>query len=267
MKKGFLILAVTATLMACAGEKQQLPVVHPGEKGSPPTVETITFPNGTVFGGASKDQASALAQILVDSHNMAMKKMEENVQRQDEGTQKLLESQQQITLSTVKIEETVKKNEELQRQNLETARKALGMIEQLAQKQGTGEITLFFDTGSSQLSKGSPEVNRLVQFLDFVARESRGRKVLFVSVGSASARGDRKINQKLAQQRSEQPVSYIDKYLLNVPHEIYRVYGTGDLYSPKDVPAKEHLRYQNARIIAFFDTDKIPPLPVETERK
>jgi hypothetical protein len=35
--------------------------------GQPP--QSVTFPNGTTFGGASGRQASELAQIVVDSNN------------------------------------------------------------------------------------------------------------------------------------------------------------------------------------------------------
>ena len=40
---------------------------------------------------------------------------------------------------------------------------------------------------------------------------------------------------KLAQARAEYPKPIIDKYLINIPHENYKVYGIGDLYSPKAV--------------------------------
>jgi hypothetical protein len=34
--------------------------------------QSVTFPNGTVFGGASGREASTLAQIMVDSNNNNM---------------------------------------------------------------------------------------------------------------------------------------------------------------------------------------------------
>ena len=55
----------------------------------------------------------------------------------------------------------------------------------------------------------------------------------------------------------------IGKYLVNIPHGVYRVYGTGDIYSPKDVPMKEHQKYQHVRIIAYYETDQLPKLPDE----
>ena len=35
--------------------------------------QQVTFPNGTIFGGASGRQASELAQIIVDSNNNNMR--------------------------------------------------------------------------------------------------------------------------------------------------------------------------------------------------
>ena len=102
------------------------------------------------------------------------------------------------------------------------------------------------------------ERDRLVRFADFAAREARGRKLLLVSLGSASAFGDQKVNQRLAERRSAVPVDVMDKYLINVPHEFHKVYGTGDLYSPKGVKLKEHQRYQHARVIAVFASEQLP---------
>ena len=87
-----------------------------------------------------------------------------------------------------------------------------------------------------------------------------GRKVLFVMIGSASATGSTSINQRLSQERSEAPQPIIDQYLVNVPHQFYKVYGLGDMYAPKDVTLQEDQRYQNVRIVAVYDTNQIPAL-------
>ncbi|MBM4139885.1 MAG: hypothetical protein FJ242_00095 [Nitrospira sp.] len=240
-------------ILGCAGEVKELQMRDTSiNKDVGSGVKTVIFPNGTVFGGASKEQASALAQIFVDSHNMAMKELEEI----KDVSKKSREDLEIIKKSTQKIEETTQKN-------LETAQLALRMLEQLSKRHGTGEITLFFPVGSSVLNKGTLEYERLVNFVDYLSRESKGRKVLLISIGSASAFGDKKINQKLAIKRSEVPVEIVDKYLVNVPHEFFRVYSTGDFYSPKNISMKEHQRYQHTRIIAFYETDQIPPLPEE----
>lgn len=34
-------------------------------------------------------------------------------------------------------------------------------------------------------------------------------------------------------------------------------------YSPKNVPMKEHERYQHTRLIAVYETEQIPNLPAE----
>jgi hypothetical protein len=143
------------------------------------------------------------------------------------------------------------------------AQKSLNILEQLSKRQGTGEITIFFPVGVSEIKMGSLEYQRLVHFTDFLSRESGGRKVLFISKGSASAFGSKKINRILAKKRSETPIEIIDQYLVNIPHQFFKVYGTGDVYSPKKVTMKEHQRYQHARIIAFYETDAIPALPEE----
>lgn len=141
--------------------------------------------------------------------------------------------------------------------SLETAQKSLKVIEEMANTQGTGELSVFFPNGSAQLARGGLEHDRLVNFADFLARESRGRKVILLSIGSASAYGNRKINLDLAKKRSEVPLDIMDKYLVNVPHEFHKVFGNGDLNSPKDVKMKEHQRYQHARIIAVFDKERV----------
>ena len=146
---------------------------------------------------------------------------------------------------------------------LETAQKSLQIIEDMAAKQGTGEITLFFPTSGSTISKGSLEYDRLVRFADFLSRESRGRKIIFLSIGSASATGHHQTNMKLAKKRSEAPLDILDKYLINIPHEFYKVYGTGDLHSPKNVKMKENQRYQHTRVIALFDISQAPKVNEE----
>ncbi|MCX8029997.1 MAG: hypothetical protein N3A59_00265 [Thermodesulfovibrionales bacterium] len=237
----FLFL-ICAFLVGCAGETKQLYMMD-----STGAKREIVFPNGTILGGASKEQATALAQIFVDSHNMAMQEFDELKKM----SKKSLANQEAIMAS--------------QQKNLETAQKALQMIEQLSKNQGTGEITIFFPVGSSELKKGSHEFERLVNFTDYLARESKGRKVLLISIGSASAFGDKKVNEKLSKRRSEVVIDVIDKYLVNIPHQFFKVYGTGDIYSPKNVTMKEHQRYQHTRVIAFYETDQIPPLPEETK--
>lgn len=229
MKKKLLsvitIVIMTAVFWACAQPPpQQLVVQQPDEQKS----QTITFPNGTMFGGASGSQASTLAQLVVDSNNNNMKDYEQ-------------------------LQGTASKN-------LQTSQQALDMLEQLSNQQGTGQITLFFPTGSASLGTSGLQYDRLVSFLDYISRDSRGRKVLFIMIGSASATGSLAINEKLSRERSQAPEPIINQYLVNVPHQFYKVYGLGDLYAPKNVTLQVDQRYQNVRIIAVYDTNQIPAL-------
>jgi outer membrane protein OmpA-like peptidoglycan-associated protein len=129
------------------------------------------------------------------------------------------------------------------------------MLEHLSQQQGTGEITLFFPTGLAALPSSGLQYQRLINFVDYLSR-----KVLFVLIGSASATGSMSVNQKLSRERSEAPEPIIDQYLVNVPHQFFKVYGLGDMYSPKHASLQEDQRYQNVRIIAVYDTNQIPAL-------
>jgi outer membrane protein OmpA-like peptidoglycan-associated protein len=219
------IVVMMAVLGGCAQPPPQQFVMQRPDEQKP---QTITFPNGTTFGGASGSQASTLAQLVVESNNNNMKDYEQ-------------------------LQGTASKN-------LQTSQQGLQMLEHLSQQQGTGEITLFFPTGSAALPSSGLQYQRLINFTDYLSRNSRGRKVLLVLIGSASATGSMSVNQKLSRERSEAPEPVIDQYLVNVPHQFFKVYGIGDMYAPKNVSLQEDQRYQNVRIIAVYDTNQIPAL-------
>jgi outer membrane protein OmpA-like peptidoglycan-associated protein len=229
---GILSLVVAAALAGCAGQAEQLSLQGPqqGTTAQPP--QQVTFPNGTTFGGASGRQASELAQIIVDANNNNMRDYQ-----QLQGTES---------------------------KNLQTSQQALHMIEQLSNEQGTGEITLFFPTGSHELRPGSEQDTRLINFLDYLSRESRGRRVLLLLIGSASATGNPQLNERLSRERAAAPEPIIDQYLVNVPHQFFKVYGLGDTYVPKNTPLTQEQRYQNVRIIAVYQTDQVPVVPSAT---
>lgn len=273
MRKHFCLIGIAMLFaIGCAGQATQMKMRD--EAGG---LKTLDFPKGTILGGASKEQATALAKASVDSHNMVMKELEEikafeirsrESQETLKGAARRAEgSLQRLEDSTQRIEELNKRIVELSQASHEKTEKLVEMIERLSKKQGTGEVTLFFSTGSARIKKDSPEYQRLIRFLDYLSTESRGRKVWFVSIGSASAFGGKKVNEKLAKQRSEAPKGIIDKYLVHIAHEFFKVYGTGDAYSPKNVSKEEHQRYQNVRLIAFYDPGEIPALPKEPELK
>ena len=105
------------------------------------------------------------------------------------------------------------------------------------------------------------QTNRLVNFLDYLARDSRGRTVILVSIGSASATGNAQINKKLSTERSQAPLPTINQYLVNTPHKFYKVTGVGDMYAPKNASIQVEERYQSARIIAAYNTSDLPATP------
>ncbi|HXJ84757.1 MAG TPA: hypothetical protein VMS64_39465, partial [Candidatus Methylomirabilis sp.] len=226
--------------------------------------QSVTFPNGTVFGGASSKEAGSLAQIAVDSNNNNMKEFSaiQSAQAKDTAS---LEAGQAAERQAAAHEAAVLQS--LQSKDLQTSQKAVRMLEQLSAQQGTGQITLFFPTGSVRIAQGTLQYDRLVQFLDYLSRQSRGRKVLFVMIGSASAIGNMEINQRLSTERADAPKPIINQYLVNVPHEFYRIAGIGDAYSPKDASLSMDQRYQNVRIIAVYQTDQVPLLPEDSKSK
>jgi len=199
--------------------------------------QQATVPKSTWTGAASGEQANALAKIIVDSNNNSMKefdKIDGHLKSQDQRMTKIEESQQ-------------------------AAQDALAKLEKMANEQGTGQITLFFKTGSHILDHD--QTQRLVKFLDYLSVTSRGRKVILLSIGSASAIGSAKSNKKLSQQRSEATLPIIDQYLVNIPHTFYKVTGIGDMYAPKGESLQVEQRYQNVRIIAVYDESGIPATP------
>ena len=209
------ILAILFALLlaGCAGDTRLLTFWNG---------DTVTFPNGAVFGGASSEQVGTLAEIFVDAHNASMSGMQE-----------------------------------MREEHRRTAEQSLSMLENLSKRQGSGEITIFFETGATAIPPGTLEHDRLVRFLDYLSRESNGRKVLLVSIGSASRFGDSRHNARLADRRAQAPVPVIERYLVNVPHEFHRVYSVGDQYSPGNIPMSEHLKYQHTRIVAVFETNQL----------
>jgi len=104
-------------IVGCAGNTKRLTLASGDE---------IVFPNGTILGGASTEQATVLAEIFVNAHNKTVQQLNEI------------------------------KNE--QKQQKDTADRALKLIENLSKQQGTGEITLFFTTGSYQITTYSGKI-------------------------------------------------------------------------------------------------------------
>ena len=218
---GILGVLVAAMLAGCAGQPQQFVVQQPDEQKP----QTVTFPNGTVFGGASGSQASTLAQLVVESNNNNMKDYE------------------QLQGTAIK--------------NLQTSQQALQMLEHLSQQQGTGDITLFFPTGSAALPTSGLQYQRLINFVDYLSRNSRGRKILLVMIGSASATGSMSVNQRSAPRRRSR-LSTSTWSMTRTSSS--RCTPSATCTAPKNVSLQEDQRYQNVRIIAVYDTNQIPAL-------
>lgn len=224
-----LFLLATLVITGCASNETRLEL-------SPDDI--VVFPNGTVFGGASAQQASELAKIMVNAH----KKIQQKLQQKDLGIQKI--SQEQAAQK-------------------ETAKQALSLLEKLSKQQGSGEITLFFKRGSASLPTNSLEYYRLIRFLDYLMRENHGRKVLLVSIGSSSGHKDDLNNVELSIARSRAPIDTVEQYLINTPHKIYEAYGLGDSANEhtKALTLKQEAMYQHVRIIAAFEETDLPLLP------
>ena len=140
-----IVCVVVAMLTGCAGQPQTY-YMDQSDGGS----QAITFPNGTTFGGASGRQASSLAQIMVNSNNNNMKDYEalQATSNKDlQTTQEVLQTLQQVS----------QRQDALSSKNLQTSQHALQMLEHLSQHWGTGEVTLFFPTGSAALARSGED--------------------------------------------------------------------------------------------------------------
>jgi outer membrane protein OmpA-like peptidoglycan-associated protein len=213
---GFVGLASTILLAACAGQSQTY---------TPTNSAPVTMPKGTMIGGASVGDANALAQLVVDGNNNAMAGFD-------------------------RVDGDMTKMQATDNQELQNSQQALTQLEQLSNQQGSGQITLFFATGSIELNQEQQQ--RLIRFLDYLSRENRGRTVILVSVGSASAVGPASVNRQLSIGRSQAPLAIINQYLVNTPHNFYKVSAVGDMYAPKDATLAVDQRYQSVRIIAAY---------------
>lgn len=212
----------TLVLAACAGESQTY-TMNSGQ--------SVTMPKGTLTGAASVGDANALAQMVANGNSNAMQQFD-------------------------KLGGDMTQMQATQNQELQNSQTALTKLEQLSDQQGSGQITLFFAEGSAQLNQEQQQ--RLIRFLDYISRESAGREVIMVSVGSASAVGPAAVNRRLSVERSQAPLPIISQYLVNTPHEFYKVSSVGDMYAPKDASTEVAQRYQNVRIVAAYDKAQLP---------
>jgi len=216
-----------ALLAGCAGQPTTVVMEGP----APQQVQTTTVPKGTFLGGASAGEATALAQLVATSNNNTMQAFD-------------------------RVGGQMNQLQATENQELRNSQDALAKLEQLSLRQGAGEITLFFGEGSARLDQF--QYQRLVNFLDYISRDAAGRKVIMVSIGSASAVGPASVNRRLSQERAEAPLPVIGQYLVNIPHQMFKVSSVGDMYAPKNAAASVEARYQSVRLIAAFDAAQLP---------
>jgi outer membrane protein OmpA-like peptidoglycan-associated protein len=226
-------VVLALSLAGCAGQPQTTTMAQPS--GTP---QAVTMGKGTMTGAASTTEADTLAKMVATSNNNAMTEFDRM-------------GSQMSTLQAAQGQELT-----AQQKELKTSQEALAKLEQLSTEQGSGSITLFFAEGSAKLDQF--QYQRLVGFLDYLSRESRGRSVILVSIGSASAVGPASVNRKLSVERSEAPISVVNQYLVNIPHRFYKVSALGDMYAPKNAPQQIDARYQSVRIVAAYDAAQLP---------
>jgi outer membrane protein OmpA-like peptidoglycan-associated protein len=213
--------ALAAGLAGCAGQPTTYAMQTPGG-----TAETVTVPKGTMTGAASVGDATTLATMIQDSNNNVM-------------------------VAYDRVNGKMDNLQASENKDLQTSEQALAKLEQLSNQQGSGQITLFFAEGSSTLNPEQSQ--RLIGFLDYISRDAHGRKVIIVTIGSASSVGNPAFNKKLSVERGQAPVPLIEQYLVNIPHKVFKVSGVGAMYAPKRASAQVDARYQSVQIIAAYD--------------
>ena len=64
--------------------------------------------------------------------------------------------------------------------------------------------------------------------------------------------GPAAVNRRLSIERSQSPLPLIEQYLVNTPHQFYKVSSVGDMYAPKNASMQVEQRYQNVLIVAAY---------------
>ena len=250
MKTGMMAVAVLAVLAGCATPQETYQMQQAGGPS-----QTVTVPKSTMTGAASGAQADALAKAEVQSSNLAQQqfaKVEAQQAAQAKLTTQTLTDLDKMSGQLATIQSTDHKD-------YQQVEKTLQQLSTIANLQGTGQVTLFFKTGSAELEQF--QQNRLITFLDYLSRDSRGRTVTLVTIGSASAIGNAEINKKLSLERANAAQPLIQQYLVNTPHKVYKVAGVGDMFAPKGASTQVEDRYQSVRVIAVYNTSDLPTVP------
>ena len=79
MKRLMLLFLPLLFIWSCAGDPKMLPMRDTSldPAGAEKGMKTVEFPKGTWTGTASTEQAGTLAQVFVNSHNMAMREFDQ----------------------------------------------------------------------------------------------------------------------------------------------------------------------------------------------
>jgi hypothetical protein len=246
------VICLCAVVVGCVGPKKYtMQVIPSGSYGDKVESKEMLLEEGHFMGNSASRQEASLAEMIIATNNNSTA---EFAKIETLGTKDLKIDEDTLAL--------LKEDKEIDQKTLTASEQALALLksfEALSKLQGTGEITLFFPVNQHKITSNSENHRRLVEFMDYLATRSLGRKVKFLLVGSASATGVEHKNVKLSDHRANAPVEIIDTYLMNVPHEILKVYGVGDSLSPKD--AKAGKKFQNVRVIAVYEESQAPQLP------
>lgn len=208
----------------------------PAAPAQGPMRQASASPYPSTASPAAGQNVSATAERFATSYNQAMQDKEELSMAA--AANDLVRSQQLIRSYN---------------RNMNNSKDSFQLLQEIAENQGTGDITLFFPVNSAEIPENSFQYNRLIRYLDSLERNNQGKKIVFVIMGSASATGEENHNKILSRNRANAPIPIIDHYLVNVPHTYHKVYGIGESQSPKEVTDDVHQRYQFVRIIGLYE--------------
>jgi len=188
--------------------------------------ETISFPGGTIFGGASSSQMKALAGIVEESHNTVMKRLSELEKKNEDNKKELKEQIGLVNLSMKEIEKKTNdtmtksfdmlkeiKNEiqEIKMNNRQIETKINSIVEEMNKKKTSFEsknIKIYFAQGSSVIN--DIEKNKIRNVFDNIRT---GSKIVVHLHGSASPEGTDGLNRRLSMERAVKVRDEIRKYV------------------------------------------------------
>jgi formylglycine-generating enzyme required for sulfatase activity/outer membrane protein OmpA-like peptidoglycan-associated protein len=224
-----LIVTVLSSTAGCTGSGQTQKMTEPAPFPSGNTHQASTpMPQHESITSRADHYASSYNRAIQDKESLRMAASKSDYQK----SQDLIRSYNQ---------------------HMNASKDSYHILQEIAEKQGTGDITIFFPTNSAVILENDLQYTRLIRYLDSLERNNRGRKLVFVIMGSASSTGEENHNLVLSKARAQAAIPIIDHYLINVPHTFHKVYGTGETDSPKNVGEDINKRYQFVRIMALYE--------------